>query len=36
MESGDTVAAEMEFRRALTLDSQSENAAVNLGLLLTR
>ncbi|WP_372717871.1 tetratricopeptide repeat protein [Novipirellula sp.] len=36
MESGDLVAAESEFRRALTLDTQSENAAVNLGLLIAR
>jgi Flp pilus assembly protein TadD len=36
MESGDPVSAEAEFRRALTIDPQYENAAVNLGLLLAR
>ena len=36
MESGDLVAAEKEFRRALRLDPTFENAAVNLGLLLAR
>jgi len=36
MESGDNVAAETEFRRALKLDPKFENAAVNLGLLLAR
>lgn len=36
MESGDPVAAENEFQRALTLDPKSENAAVNLGLLVAR
>lgn len=36
MESGDLVTAEKEFLRALTLDPTSENASVNLGLLLAR
>jgi len=36
MESGDQVAAEAEFRHALTIDSNYENAVVNLGILLAR
>ena len=36
MESGDQVSAEAEFRHALTIDPQYENAAVNLGLMLAR
>lgn len=36
MESGDTHSAEAEFQRALGIDPQFENAAVNLGLLLAR
>lgn len=36
MESGDSTAAEKEFRRALEIDPHLENASVNLGLLLAR
>lgn len=36
MESGDLAAAETEFRHALAIDPQYQNAAVNLGLLLAR
>ncbi len=35
-ESGDLSGAEAEFRKALSVDSSFENAAVNLGLLLAR
>lgn len=35
-ESGDLLGAETEFRKALSIDSSFENAAVNLGLLLAR
>ncbi len=36
MESGDEISAEAEYRHALTIDSNYENAAVDLGLLLAR
>ncbi len=35
-ESGDLIAAEAEFRKALSIDPDFENAAVNLGLMLAR
>jgi len=36
MESGDAKAAEVEFRRAMAIDPNLENAATNLGMMLAR